>query len=123
MPFSRLVALAFVGLFAVVNVAAVPLPMDVRAESMLITAKLMARQHAVAQRDLSPFNPIAAYVKRDSGTVSLAFISGPASGDCRGANLQMPDPRGGSRNGSLRRRQRLQTPDPRVESGSARGSL
>jgi hypothetical protein len=76
MPFSRLVALAFVGLFAVVNVAAVPLPMDVRAESMLITAKLMARQHAVAQRDLSPFNPIAAYVKRDI-VVSLAFISGP----------------------------------------------
>jgi len=50
MPFSRLVALAFVGLFAVVNVAAVPLPMD----------------HAVARRDPSPFNPIVGYLKRDT---------------------------------------------------------
>ncbi|KAH9065971.1 hypothetical protein EDB87DRAFT_1819861 [Lactarius vividus] len=55
MSTSRLVALAFVLVFAIVNVVATPLPEPVN----------IRLGHALAQRDPAPFEPIPAYVKRD----------------------------------------------------------
>ncbi|KAH9165834.1 hypothetical protein EDB89DRAFT_2007499 [Lactarius sanguifluus] len=52
---SRLVALAFVLVFAIVNVVATPLPEPVN----------IRLGHALAQRDPTPFEPIPAYMKRD----------------------------------------------------------
>ncbi|KAI9428554.1 hypothetical protein H4582DRAFT_2053197 [Lactarius indigo] len=55
MSTSRLVAIAFVLVFAIVNVVATPLPEPVN----------IRLGHALAQRDPTPFEPIPAYVKRD----------------------------------------------------------
>ncbi|KAH9081904.1 hypothetical protein EDB83DRAFT_2670230 [Lactarius deliciosus] len=55
MSTSRLVALAFVLVFAIVNVVATPLPEPVN----------IRLGHALAQRDPAPFEPIPAYMKRD----------------------------------------------------------
>jgi len=51
---SRLVTLAFVLVFAIINVMAMPLPLELRAGNIV-----------GAHRDLVPFTPIRAYMKRD----------------------------------------------------------
>jgi len=51
---SRLVTLAFVLVFAIVNVMAMPLPLQLRVGLA-----------GASPRDLAPFTPIRAYMKRD----------------------------------------------------------
>ncbi|KAI9462380.1 hypothetical protein BJY52DRAFT_1222003 [Lactarius psammicola] len=58
MSTSRLITLAFVLVFAIINVVATPVPEP-------INVRLGLFQHAVAQRDPAPFEPIPAYMKRD----------------------------------------------------------
>jgi len=69
---SRLITLAFVLVFAIVNAVATPVPEPVnirlgvcrhRLGYLIVCRSLF--QHALAQRDASPFEPIPAYMKRD----------------------------------------------------------
>jgi hypothetical protein len=78
---SSLVTLAFVFVFAIVNVVALPVPEPAHVRlgvccqhlGYLIVCSWFF-QHALAQRDPAPFEPILAYMKRDGvwDTVGLA---------------------------------------------------
>ena len=70
---SRLVTLAFVLVFAIVNVMAVPLPIQMRVGvcchrlGYLIACQSLSlfQLAGAGPRDLAPFTPIQAYAKRD----------------------------------------------------------
>ncbi|KAN0134902.1 hypothetical protein V8E53_007276 [Lactarius tabidus] len=76
---SRLVTLVFVLVFAIVNVMAMPLPLQLR-------VGLAGAQ----PRDLAPFTPIRAYMKRDGMWESAPWFS-----TLRTQNRSPPKPRAG----------------------------